>query len=109
MLRGGGKAAAESASEERNVGQGNATDAGGVEAKIETVRPAAEGRFDWKQGDERIPLIKLLFCSTLVKMRQCVNVLQTSTNMSRQIGIVFMLKLRRANDTKVSIRMLLKK
>ena len=50
MLRGGGKAAAESASEERNVGQGNATDAGGVETKIETVRPAAEGRFDWKQA-----------------------------------------------------------
>ena len=52
MLRGGGKAAAESASEERNVGQGNATDAGGVEAKIETVKPAEEGRFDWKQGAE---------------------------------------------------------
>ena len=52
MLRGGGKAAAESASEERNAGKGKATDAGGVEAKIETVKPAEEGRFDWKQGAE---------------------------------------------------------
>ena len=50
MLRGGGKAAAESASVERNAGKGKATDAGGVEAKIETVKPAEEGRFDWKQA-----------------------------------------------------------
>ena len=50
MLRGGEKEAAESASVERNAGKGKATDAGGVETKIETVRPAAEGRFDWKQA-----------------------------------------------------------
>ena len=52
MLRGGGKRDAERASVERSAGQGNATDAGGVEAKIETVKPAEEGRFDWKQGAE---------------------------------------------------------
>ena len=59
MLRGGGTAAAESASVERNAGKGKATDAGGVELKIETVKPAEEGRM------KRIPLIKLVFCSTL--------------------------------------------
>ena len=29
---------------------GETTDAGGVELKIETVKPAVEGRFDWKQA-----------------------------------------------------------